>query len=78
MTTLAPICYGCTHFIQHPDKSRGFGQFCAAFPAGIPADILESRADHRQPYPDDAGVQFVPLTPQDAAYAAQVFEEARP
>jgi hypothetical protein len=77
MTTLAPICYGCAHFIQHPEQSRGFGQFCAAFPEGIPAAILESRADHRQPYLGDEGVQFAPLTPADADYAAHVFGEVQ-
>ena len=72
MLTEAPICYGCRHFIANAPNEWGWGQFCTAFPQGIPVDILASRADHRQPYPGDEGVQFEPKTPDDAAYAAEL------
>ena len=34
------------------------GVACYAFPTGIPPDIIEGRFDHREPYPDDAGIHW--------------------
>ena len=34
---------------------------CKAFPAGIPAAILENRYDHTKPFPGDGDVRFVAL-----------------
>jgi hypothetical protein len=47
---------------------------CDAF-KGIPWEILLSQKDHRQPYPGDRSIQFDPKTPQDAKYAAMIFDD---
>ncbi len=73
MTTVSPpICGGCTHL--HGDL---LDPKCDAFPAGIPNEILLSKADHRQPYVGDKGIRFDPKTPQDAEYADFLFEPAQ-
>ena len=65
MTSIAaPICAGCVHLFGDLRDPK-----CAAFPAGIPTEILLSRVDHRQPYPGDLGITFKPRTPADERYA---------
>lgn len=61
-----PICYGCKHRAR-----KGGG--CAAFPKGIPVEILWSEVDHREAYEGDGGIRFVPVTPVDAERAAEIF-----
>ena len=56
-----PICYNCTRRIT-TDPSPFV---CSAFPAGIPAAILENKADHRQPFPGDNGIRFDPIDPDE-------------
>jgi hypothetical protein len=49
------LCVFCAH------RKRGGsakGPVCAAFPGGIPADILAMRHDHREPYAGDGGILF--------------------
>jgi len=51
MTTRLPIlCLACTRY-----RIEGT---CAAFPSGIPVDILRLGADHRSPVPNDNGIVF--------------------
>ncbi len=54
MTTLVPPqCWSCKHrFPSVPEWN------CAAFPEGIPQEVLDWRVDHRQPLPGDGGIQF--------------------
>lgn len=65
-----PICSGCTHFDR---KYKGHGYRCTAFPDGIPREILESAADHRQAYAGDQGIRFEPIENADAVYAEKLF-----
>lgn len=62
---VSPLCVGCRHF-------RGFdvsqdSYTCAAFPRGIPIEILTWKVDHTKPYPGDHGIQYEPndVKPQE-------------
>lgn len=48
---------------------------CDAFPAGIPREILENRADHRKPYPGDRGIHFEATDDRLVPYLDALFEE---
>lgn len=47
-----PQCSRCLHL---SDRERWK---CTAFPAGIPADILDGTFDHEKPFPGDQGIRF--------------------
>jgi hypothetical protein len=64
------LCDSCTRKTA-PDR-------CAAFPAGIPAEILMNLVDHRQPVEGDHGLQFKedPKHNENLAIAVQILERA--
>lgn len=47
-------CYRCVHAREIEPVT------CAAFPDGIPEEILEGENDHTAPVPGDHGVRFTP------------------
>ncbi len=51
-----PQCDYCTHL----DRERMYkqGYYCAAYPDGIPDEILFNAVDHTDPYQDDNGIRF--------------------
>jgi len=59
------ICTSCALFNDDPERdSMGV---CEAFPDGIPDEILRQGFDHRNEFPGDNGIRFVPDGPVDTA-----------
>lgn len=56
MTTRLIPCAHCIHF----DPSDREKSVCAAFPKGIPIEIIAGRVTHRTPYPGDHGIRWRP------------------
>jgi hypothetical protein len=55
-----PICFWCKHFDAQQQYDTG-KTVCAAFPDDIPLEIWDLEYDHREPYPNDNGIQFEKL-----------------
>lgn len=58
LPVLVPLCFDCKHFEGDAPTDSMFVYRCAAYPEGIPNEILLLKHDHRQPYPGDHGIQF--------------------
>lgn len=51
-------CIFCKHF----NRDERENMTCAAYPNGIPKEIQELKVIHTEPYPDDNGIQYEPLS----------------
>jgi hypothetical protein len=47
------LCGSCLHWNKN--------HTCAAFPEGIPDEILNMETKHDKPYPGDSGIQYEPV-----------------
>ena len=67
------LCWACTRLRSDADK----GAVCAAFPDGIPTQIIDGGFDHRRPFPGDGGMRFVrdPDQPLPPDYPESVEEQ---
>jgi hypothetical protein len=57
-------CESCLHL--HSNWST---PTCAAYPEGIPTEILYNEVDHRFPLPGDHGIQFEPDEGEESPFA---------
>lgn len=71
MTTGRPnLCIGCLFFTRDgalSDATFPTPPACAAFPKGIPVQILDGTVDHRQPFPGDGKIVFIEQIPGTAS-----------
>ena len=71
MTTYAmPMCMFCTRYRN--------AMTCDAYPDGIPAEIISSEHDHRQPYEGDGGMVFDPFDDESAEIVENMFADDDP
>jgi hypothetical protein len=80
-------CELCKHYKGDqlvPEVDAKFEvEVCDAFPNGIPPKILLNRIDHSEPfvgdkhYPDDSGIRFEPITPEDIEWHRKTIEHGR-
>ena len=57
-----PLCNQCKHLDRIAKNAT-----CAAYPEGIPDEILGNKVDHHKPYKGDHGIQFEPMD-ENAVY----------
>ncbi len=57
---MTPLCWDCKHFRGDAPPGGMHSYLCAAFPGGIPENILRLDPDHREPVEGDHGIQFEP------------------
>ncbi len=51
------LCYWCIHRGESTEDDE---PTCAAYPNGIPSEIIDDGYDHREPAPGDNGIRFEP------------------
>lgn len=61
-------CLLCKHF-------NFAGEGCAAFPAGIPPEILSGEFDHRKAYDGDGGIRWEPADDKAAKLSEDLDQE---
>jgi hypothetical protein len=59
MSPQSSQCITCARY-------RGMAE-CAAYPDGIPPEVMEGTIDHTQPYAGDHGLQWVAQSDDDLA-----------
>ncbi|WP_229402490.1 hypothetical protein [Micromonospora okii] len=57
MVLLASQCWSCRHYVSGLFGAVG-RPHCAAFPEGIPHEVIRGSVDHREPYPGDNGIRW--------------------
>lgn len=71
-----PICWWCKHF--EPDILAVHQAYqCGAFDTQIPAAIIDGTYDHREPHPNDNGLQFEAEAPHMLT-SREVFNRTTP
>lgn len=68
----SPLCHHCAHVLELSRQRRT----CAAFPDGIPRDIMDGTLDHRLPVDGDHGIRYEHAA--DISPAARYATDSRP
>jgi hypothetical protein len=59
MIIYTEACFYCKH-LNANTRGRHNKYKCTEFSNGVPSDIYTGQFDHRNAYPDDLGVRFIP------------------